>query len=637
LKLSVIIVNYNVKHFLEQCLISVFKAIETLDAEVFVVDNNSVDGSVEMLQESFKDVHIIANKNNVGFSSANNQAIKQATGEYILLLNPDTIVPENCFQIVLGLMDADPTIGASGVRMVDGKGKFLPESKRGLPTPEVAFYKMIGLNKLFPKSKRFGKYHLGYLDEHKNHEVEILAGAFMMLRRSVLDEIGLLDETFFMYGEDIDLSYRITQAGYKNMYIADTSIIHYKGESTKKLTTNYIKVFYKAMVIFAKKHYSGSNQRIFTFLINSAIYARAGIAVVQNFFIQYWLPLVETVLIFGSLYLLKGYWEEHIKYIKSYPREMLTIHLPYYTLVWLGALFAGGSYKQPFRFNLLIRSILLGTFVIFTIYGLLPDHLRFSRGIILFGTLVVTASLIAFRTLYHLLKYRNLSFDYATNTKSILVGNAKKWDKLGSILKANQKNYQQLGFVSNTDHSDQHWLGSINQLEEIVKIYGVNEIIFSGDSISTKDMLTLMAKLGSNVNYYMIPANTDFIIGSNSKNANGLYFGEQIELNLSQPQNIRNKRLFDFVLAVLSLVLSPIFMVFNRTIFNPKNSWEVLIGKRSWIGYSSINNELPPIKKGIVSTSYSQKIDDETTKRNLDYWYARNYSLGADLSILFRR
>ena len=212
-KLSIIIVNYNVKHFLEQCLKSVYQAIGTIDAEVFVVDNNSIDGSQNMVKSLFPKVILIANSKNTGFSTANNQAIKKSQGEYVLLLNPDTVVPENCFESILEFADNTPDLGGCGVPMVDGQGTYLPESKRGLPTPEVAFYKMIGLNKVFPNSKKFGKYHLGYLDADKNHEVEILAGAFLLIRKKVLDQIGLLDETFFMYGEDIDLSYRILQGG----------------------------------------------------------------------------------------------------------------------------------------------------------------------------------------------------------------------------------------------------------------------------------------------------------------------------------------------------------------------------------------------------------------------------------------
>ena len=191
---------------------------------------------------------------------------------------------------------------------------------------------MVGLNKLFPKSKKFGKYHLGYLPANQNHEVEILAGAFMIIRKEVLDKIGLLDETFFMYGEDIDLSYRITKAGWKNYYFAGSRIIHYKGESTKKLSTNYVKIFYKAMVIFAEKHYAGGNQKLFKLFINLAIYGRASISLINTFIQRFWLASLESILIFLSLFLLKEYWEEHIKGITSYPKEMLTIHLPYYTL-----------------------------------------------------------------------------------------------------------------------------------------------------------------------------------------------------------------------------------------------------------------------------------------------------------------
>jgi len=233
MKLSVIIVNYNVKYFLEQALLSVQKACRNIEAEVFVVDNNSVDDSVQMVKAKFPKVNLIVNNNNPGFSIANNQAIQKSKGEYVLLLNPDTVVEEDTFIKCLDFMDEHPKAGGLGVKMIDGSGNFLPESKRGFPSPKVAFFKTFGLSSIFPKSKVFNHYHLGYLDKNETNEVEVLAGAFMFLRKSVLDEIGLLDEAFFMYGEDIDLSYRIIQAGYKNYYFADTTIIHYKGESTK--------------------------------------------------------------------------------------------------------------------------------------------------------------------------------------------------------------------------------------------------------------------------------------------------------------------------------------------------------------------------------------------------------------------
>jgi GT2 family glycosyltransferase len=252
MKLSVIIVNYNVIHFLEQCLLSVQKAISGLEVEVFVVDNNSVDGSVSMVREKFPWVNLIANNDNPGFSKANNQAIKVSKGEYVLLLNPDTVVEEDTFSKCIAFMDQHPDAGGLGVKMVDGKGEFLPESKRGLPTPEVAFYKLSGLSRLFPKSKRFGQYHLTYLSREETHKIDVLSGAFMMMRRETLEKSGLLDETFFMYGEDIDLSYRIKLAGYNNYYFPETRIIHYKGESTKKSSVNYVYTFYNAMVGWQK-------------------------------------------------------------------------------------------------------------------------------------------------------------------------------------------------------------------------------------------------------------------------------------------------------------------------------------------------------------------------------------------------
>ena len=255
MKLSVVIVNYNVEHFLEQCLYSVRRAMQGVEGEVFVVDNNSVDGSLKMLAAKFPKNKMIANKENVGFAKANNQAIRLSKGEYVLLLNPDTVVEDDTFTKTIAFMDSHPDAGGLGVKMVDGKGRFLPESKRGLPTPMTAFYKIFGLSKLFPHSRRFSKYHLGYLDEDEVNPVDILAGAFMLMRRATLDKCGLLDETFFMYGEDIDLSYRITLAGYKNYYFPETRIIHYKGESTKKTSVNYVLVFYKAMEIFANKYF----------------------------------------------------------------------------------------------------------------------------------------------------------------------------------------------------------------------------------------------------------------------------------------------------------------------------------------------------------------------------------------------
>lgn len=280
MKLSVVVVNYNVKYFLELCLNSLYRAVGGFEMEVFVVDNASTDGSVEYLKERFPQVHFIANTDNVGFSKANNQAIRLSKGEYVLLLNPDVVIGENVLDGCVQFMDTHPLAGGIGVKMVNGTGTFLPESKRGFPTPITSFFYMSGISRLFPKSRFLGKYHLRYLNEDEIHQVDVLSGAFMMMRKSALDKCGLLDEDFFMYGEDIDLSYRLTEVGFNNYYLP-LPIIHYKGESTKKDSFRYVNVFYKAMIIFFRKHYA-SYQVLFAFIIRMGIFCRALIALLRR-------------------------------------------------------------------------------------------------------------------------------------------------------------------------------------------------------------------------------------------------------------------------------------------------------------------------------------------------------------------
>ena len=254
MQLSIIIVNYNVKYLLEQCLRSVQEATADIEAEVIVVDNASEDGSVGYLQPRFPEVHFIANTNNVGFAAANNQALRTCRGQYVLLLNPDTIVSQDTLHSACRFMQQHPDAGAIGVKMIDGHGAFLPESKRSFPTPWIAFCKLFGLARLFPYSRRFAAYSLPYLAADGIHKVDVLSGAFMLLRSEALQCIGLLDEAFFMYGEDIDLSYRMITAGYRNYYLPLT-ILHYKGESTRYADPRYLDAFYDAMLIFYRKHY----------------------------------------------------------------------------------------------------------------------------------------------------------------------------------------------------------------------------------------------------------------------------------------------------------------------------------------------------------------------------------------------
>lgn len=279
MKLSVIIVSYNVKYYLEQCLSSLMRAIEGMEAEVYMVDNHSKDGSVEYLSERFPSVHVIDSLHNLGFARANNLAIRKSSGEYVLLLNPDTVVGEHTIQEAVGFMDSHDDTGALGVRMLETTGVSAMESRRGLPSPMVAFYKMTGLCARFPKHRRLGHYYMGGLPWDKPARIEVVSGAFCLLRRVALDKVGLLDEDFFMYGEDIDLSYRVLKGGYHNYYLPST-ILHYKGESTQKSSFRYVHVFYEAMLIFFRKHYAGMSF-LLSLPIKAAIYGKATTALIK--------------------------------------------------------------------------------------------------------------------------------------------------------------------------------------------------------------------------------------------------------------------------------------------------------------------------------------------------------------------
>jgi GT2 family glycosyltransferase len=269
--LSIIIVNYNVKHYLEQCLCSINRAVSGIAAEIFVVDNASTDGSLNFLQPLFPDIQFISNDTNLGFAKANNQALNLCTGKYVLFLNPDTLVPEEAISTSLSYMQEHPEAGAIGIRMIDGNGYFLPESKRAFPTPMACLYKLSGLASLFPRSGIFNKYALGNLDQHTTQPVQVLAGACMMVQKKVLESLNGFDERYFMYGEDIDLSYRLAEAGYQNHYFADTTVLHFKGKSSRKESFAYVKQFYGAMLLFVKKQYTSGAGKKFSLLMQSAI------------------------------------------------------------------------------------------------------------------------------------------------------------------------------------------------------------------------------------------------------------------------------------------------------------------------------------------------------------------------------
>ncbi len=642
IKLSVVIVNYNVKHFIEQCLFSVLKASESFECEVFVVDNNSVDGSVTLIKEKFPQVNLIVNKTNTGFSVANNQALKIAKGEYVLLLNPDTVVQEDTFTKILAFMDAHPEAGGLGVKMLDGQGNFAPESKRGLPTPEVAFYKMFGFSRFFPKSKRFGKYHLSYLPEDQLSEIDVMSGAFMLIRKSVLDTIGFLDETFFMYGEDIDLSYRITKAGFKNYYFPETQIIHYKGESTKRSSLNYVVIFYKAMAIFSKKHFSGSNAFWFNAMIHFAIFLKAGLALVSRFLKAFTVPIIDFTLITLGLFVIKNIYQQNTGFdVDIYSRKLLSVAFPLYSLVWIIMVYFNGGYDKPIKLLKIIRGILVGTVFILMGYSLLPESLRFSRALILFGTILAMVCFMIMRLLFHFIKLKSYSLSSAKTKRIAIIGEEKEFDRVSALLKETHVNPSFVGFVSaeiNGVHNPSY-IGKINQIDEIIKVHQINEIIFCAKDISSQfiinNMLTLVS---SGVDFKIAPPESLSIIGSNNVDTAGdLYM---IDVNsISKSNNKRNKRLLDIGVSILAILLSPVlfFMQEKKTNYF-LNCFNVLFGFYSWVGYGkNTDKSLPEIKRSVLSPSMllAGELDNDKVKlANLRY--AKDYKVEKDIIMIWK-
>ncbi|MFC6225373.1 glycosyltransferase [Hymenobacter artigasi] len=663
MKLSVVIVNYNVCYFLEQALLSVRRAVEKLGqpVEVFVVDNNSADGSVAMVRARFPEVILIANRDNPGFSKGNNQALRRATGQYQLLLNPDTVVEEDTFRACCDFMDAHPDCGGLGIKMLDGQGKFLPESKRALPTPAVAFYKMFGLAGVFPKSRTFGRYHLGFLDKDETHEIEVLSGAFMLLRKAALDQVGLLDEDYFMYGEDIDLSYRLTQGGWKNYYFPGTRIIHYKGESTKRTSVNYVFVFYRAMVIFAQKHFAPGRAGLFSLLINAAIWLRAGAAVAERLAVRAAPLLLDAGLIWGGMYFLKTYWEHNHKFVPgAYPPQYMAAAVPAYIAVWLTSAYLSGGYDQPVRTSRVVRGIFIGTLLISAASNFL-DAWRFSKALIILGGAWAVAALVGRQLVAHFIKYKNLHLSERRQKNIAIVGSGPESRRVRQLLEAAHVSARVIGYVSvgeeetpeaaaTENHSPIHSfthspigeaLGELRQLDDIIRLYGLNELIFCGKDLPASQIIALMLGLPAEppVAYKILPEDSQYIIGSSSKDSPGDYYTLDIALNLYQPQQARAKRLLDLLTSAGLLALSPVLVWFQpKKAGFLRNCGAVLLGRRTWVGLRHLEGpaRAVPAVLSPADAAHTATPLNEVTLRRLELLYAKDYEPGTDLSVLWR-
>jgi GT2 family glycosyltransferase len=560
----------------------------------------------------------------------------------VLLLNPDTVVEEDTFVKVCRFMDEHPEAGGLGVKMLDGKGEFLPESKRGLPTPWVAFYKIFGFSKLFPKSKRFGRYHLGFLDNDKIHEVDVLSGAFMLMRKTTLDKVGLLDEDYFMYGEDIDLSYRITQGGYKNYYFPETRIIHYKGESTKRTSVNYVFVFYRAMIIFAQKHFSSGNAGVFSFLINLAIYLRAGAAIAMRFFKAALPVLLDAVIIFIGMFFLKNYWEENHKWVPTdYPPEFMLLAVPVYIFIWLLSAYYSGTYDKPFKASKAVRGIFIGTILIAALSNFF-DAYRFSKALIVWGGAWAVMAVVGRRLLAHFLKYKNLHMGEMVQKHIAIIGSQAESRRVIQLLKEAHIQANILGFISDdaAERSAGDFLGEVRQLNEIIQIYNVNELIFCGEDLSTSQIIGLMAQIeNKEIEFKILPQASEYIIGSSSKTSQGDYYTLNIELDLDKKSNRRAKRILDFSLSLVFLLFSPVLLPFVKEkggFF--KNCFGVLLGSLQWVGLKYTAAKTKRTRRAVLSPAdrFSETSLDEPTNQRLEVLYAKEYTPWLDLEVIFK-
>ncbi len=610
--LSVVIVSYNVRDFLAQTLRSVQKATRSFPTEIFVVDNHSEDGSPHLVATEFPDVRLIRNEENVGFARANNQALAQASGKFLVLLNPDTIVQEDTFEKLILFFDTHPDAGMVGCKILNPDGTLQLACRRSFPTPWVAFTKLVGLGTLFPKSRLFGRYNLTYLDPDQTTEVDAISGSFMMVRREVLEQVGPLDERFFMYGEDLDWCYRVKEAGWKIYYVPETKIIHYKGASSEKSDRDTLALFYRAMLQFVQKHFRGR----YLFLPQWFLISGIGIRLAMSFsyrllrklawpfvdfvFLQLAL-LVGLLLRFGSL----SHWRD------------FGVVSAVYSLVWLSSLFFFDLYdRQKFSVSRSAGAVLLG----WVGNGALTfffKQIAFSRAVVLFMGLAALLFLPGWRLTVHLLirsrkvpLFRSLQ-DSLVRKKTVLVGKGESLHRLIQRLRERfDTGYEVVGVVLPDENGSENYqvpvLGTVENLPWILRKEGVSEVIFSADSLNYELILELISRAqGLDVNFKTAATDTEAIIGRSSVD----YIGDiplvDIEYKLGREPNRILKRSFDLLFSILSLIFLSVPFLYWHFLRGKKIETVEVAAEKS--GRTSVH-VLQPFEGDFYSLKFWQKI-----------------------------
>ncbi len=502
--ISVVIVSYNVSSFLDQALTTLKDSAGGLEYEVFVVDNASSDDSIDMVKKKHPQVRLIENVDNVGFAKANNQALKQVTGRYILLLNPDTVLSHDTLRVMIEFLDNRPGAGAAGCKIINPDGSLQLACRRGFPTPGVAFFKMVGLSNLFPRSKTFGAYNLTYLDPDTITEVDALSGSFMMLRKDVLDEVGFLDEDFFMYGEDLDLCYRIKQGGWKIYYVPSTEIIHFKGESSKTVPSmKSIHDFYDAMQIFVGKHYSVRSWNVFPRrLLNAGIYSRMAWVYGLNLIKRAGRPFVDLLILNISLIMgILMRFGISLENAPDYTRLQWISIFIVYSVIYMTTFYFVGMYH---RYRNIPERAFLGVFIGFLFNIFIVNFIKeynFSRIASFycwgFNSILISGWRFAIEELYTSEAGGGLH-------RTVVVGSVNDAVKLRNILINNTlPAYEIVGCVETTPETIRgrevdglHVLGLVDELAEIMEEYSVDVAIMIGSNIPYSKLLSMGKRFG---------------------------------------------------------------------------------------------------------------------------------------------
>ena len=604
-------------------------AVKGIEAELFVVDNASGDGSIEYLQPLFPSVHFIGNTVNLGFAKANNQALAFCKGEYVLFLNPDTLVPENGLKKCIAYISSQPLAGALGVRMLDGAGNFLPESKRSFPTPMVAFFKMMGFASLFPKSGVFNRYALGHLDEHKNQTVEVLAGAFMLVKKEVLLQLNGFDEKYFLYGEDIDLSYRIQKAGFENHYFAETQIIHFKGESSARNQFSRLKFFYQAMLVFVQKHYHTGSSKLFSFFLQIAISLRAVVSAVHKIISPVLLPVTDIALVWLSLWFIKTSWITFIRHGKEFGIPFVSFSLPFFSAVFILAAGLAGLYDKHYRTSKTLVSLVFAALVMLAVYALLPENIRFSRGVILWGGLLGAAAILLLRN----------GMGYQQNSAAaqwLMVASEKEYEEIKLLVEKEIPEQQIMGRVSLNKESSA--VCELKELVLIIKNISQCRIVFCIGSLSLSEIIFQIQSIPNKQCVFLFhTSGTHNIIGSDTVLPDNDLQNPFAAYNITHAYQQRMKRLVDIKMSVFFLISFPVHLLFHKHgLTFLQNAVSVLTGKKSWIGYASEAEGLPVLKKGVISTLGNEQMVPEALWEKADRRYAMNYDWWQDLTLIFQ-